>query len=647
MTVADYYRWRTYRRNGVVVIPPRAPAFAADDPHRAVDLCDVAGRAQLVAWRRDTGHRRVRTDAHHGVDAYDLEPDGGHVWWFDAGPDGVGLWRRQPFTDGPAGPGLADLPRGRPYGLAFDRTGTRVAVCVGVGAESRCYLGRPGGTGHLLATAPGYLSLVDLSADGRLLALAGRPDGPQAVTVLRLDDGHTDVVAGDRRRRVWALEFRTGPGGDAELLVVVEADGRYTVGTWRPGHGLRLRTHLAFDAEITAHWYADGDRVLVQHDRAGRSRLLLADLDGGAPRVLPTPAGTILDLACAPEGTIHYVWSREAVPPRRLVADPAGDAPAAVPAVPGRREVWTPRPYGRIHSFLATPPGAGPWPTILLVHGGPFLHDRDSYDPRVEALTRAGYAVVRTNYRGSTGYGPRWRHGFGHRVGLAQVEDLTAVRRHLIDLGVARPGQTGLCGYSWGGYLVLLAMGLRPADWAVGLAVAPVADYLAAHRATIPALREADEELFGGTPDEVPGRYRAADPMTYLDRVRGPLFLAAATDDERCPAGSVRRYVAGLRRRSVPHEVLWVPGGHHGDPAGQTAVFTALLRYAATALPTRPAAGRQPTDAPEPDPRSGRGSTPDPSEGGEWNEATHRAERPDQHRRAGPWRRHRQDAPRS
>ncbi|EEP70313.1 hypothetical protein MCAG_00640 [Micromonospora sp. ATCC 39149] len=56
--------------------------------------------------------------------------------------------------------------------------------------------------------------------------------------------------------------------------------------------------------------------------------------------------------------------------------------------------MWTPQPYGRIHSFLATPPGPGPWPTLFLLHGGPFLHDRDSYDPRVELLTDASAVVA-------------------------------------------------------------------------------------------------------------------------------------------------------------------------------------------------------------------------------------------------------------
>lgn len=632
------------------MIPPRAPAFAANDLGRAVELQDFEGRAQVVAWDRATGRRQVRTDARHGVDAYDLEPDGRHVWWFDAGPDGVGRWRRQPFDTGAAGPGLVGVPPGRPYGLAFDRAARLAAVCVGVGGESRCYLGAPGGPARLLTVAEGYLPLVDLSSGGGLLALAGRPDGPQAVTVVRLADGHVDVLAGDRGRRLWALEFRPGPDDDADLLLVVEADGHYTVATWRAGHDVRRHDHLAFDSEITAHWYGDGRRVLVQHDRAGRGRLLLADLDGGPPAVLPTPPGTVLDLSCAPEGPIHYVWSRESVPPRRLVVDPASGADGPTPApppAPGRREMWTSQPYGRIHSFLATPPGPGPWPTLFLVHGGPFLHDRDSYDPRVELLTAAGYAVVRTNYRGSTGYGPHWRHGFGHRVGLAQLEDLAAVRRHLVDVGVAEPGRVGLCGYSWGGYLVLLAMGAQPEDWAVGLAVSPVADYSGTYRAGVPALREVDEELFGGTPEEVPERYRAADPMTYLDRVRGPLFVAAATDDERCPAEAVRRYVAGLRARAVPHRVLWTGGGHHGDAAGHTAVFTALLDYAATVLPPGPTPDVAPPADASRDHRSRRGPTPDRAEGGECNEATHRTARPDQHRRAGPWRRHRQDAPRS
>jgi len=571
------------------------------------------------------------------VSACDIEPDGDFVWWFDADPTGMGVWRRQPFHGGTPVAALRGVPTGRQQGIAFDDAGRRCVVCVGVGTDTYCFLGPPGGSGRLIATMPGYASLIDMTANGEVVAVARRADAPGAATVIRLTDGQVDALDGAPNRRLWGLEFRPGIHAEPELLVVVEAAGHYTVGTWRPGHGLAPDERLSFDSEITAHWYGTDRQVLVQHDRAGRSRLLLADLDTGHIAVVPTPPGTILDLSCSPDGAIHYVWSRESVPPRLLVTHPAADSPAggdlagdspassspaggdATPDGPGpvghddnpgavprrgealvtgpyRDELWTEQPYGRIHSFLAVPPGTGPWPTLFLVHGGPFLHDRDSYDPRVEAFVRAGLAVVRTNYRGSTGYGPRWRLGFGQRVGLAQLEDLAAVRRHVIDLGITRPVATGLCGYSWGGYLVLLAMGVQPDDWTIGMAVSPVADYPAAYRATTAALREVDEELFGGTPDEVPERYRAANPMTYVDSVRGPLFIAAATDDERCPAQAVERYVAALRRRRVPHRILWTSGGHQGTAAGHTATFDAMLRFAATVM--RPDADRPPAAPP-------------------------------------------------
>ncbi|ASW58081.1 S9 family peptidase [Plantactinospora sp. KBS50] len=619
----------------------------------------------MLAWDRDTRARRIRTNAAHGVTACDIEPDGEHFWWFDADPTGAGIWRRQPVwplptavaepppartgpapaVAEPASPALADstpspladsappalagLPAGRQQGIAFDAAGRCAAACITTGAETRCYLGPPGGAGNLVAVADGHTTLVDLSPDGRTIALAGRAGTGTAISVIRLTDGRTDVVPGSDRERIWALEFRPGDRPEPELLVVAETEDGYRVGTWRADQGVELSRDLSYDSEITAHWYGDAGRVLIQHDRAGRSRLLLADLDTGEQVTVVTPPGTILDLSCDPGGAVHYVWTRESVPPRCLVADPAtavtgppGKAgpraatgppatagpPAGTgtstatgpPAVAGRSELWTVQPYGRIHSFLATPPGPGPWPTLFLVHGGPYLHDRDAFDPRVELFVRAGYAVVRTNYRGSTGYGPNWQRAFDHRVGLAQLDDLAAVRRHLIGLDVAEPGRIGLCGYSWGGYLVLLAMGVAPADWAVGLAVAPVADYPAAYRDTTAALREVDDELFGGGPDDVPRRYHAADPMTYLDRVRGPLFIAAATEDDRCPPEQVRRYVARLRLRGVPHRLHWMPGGHHGDAAGQTRAFGELLRYASETLRPDPSGATGPEGRPEP-----------------------------------------------
>ncbi|MET8716462.1 prolyl oligopeptidase family serine peptidase [Streptomyces sp. NPDC004735] len=616
------------------------PSFAARDGRRAVETRYVDGLPQIVAWDLTTGQRRQATTAPLGVETAAIEPDGHGLWWFDASAGGQGRWLRGPFEGGHPRPALDGVPAGRMHGLAFDPRSGLAAVGVGVADHSEYYLGRPGGRARLVAEEPGYGAVVGLAPGGRLLATAGYPAGPAAVRLWSPASGAlVDTVpgaAGDDGGggAVWALGFRPDlTTARPELLLVLERAGRYTLASWLQGEG--IRTHgpgsaLDFDTEITACWYGPGRTALVQQDRAGRSRLLRADLDRGTTRVLPTPEGTIIDFSCAPDRTVHCLWSRDGEPPRPLICPPesressestehpeppehpdhsnhsdrSGCSGCSMTAsggtAPGkttgsrRRELWTRRPYGQIHSFVATPPGRTadhrPWPTVFLVHGGPHTHDRDAYDTRTEALVRAGFTVVRTNYRGSTGYGPRWRDDFGHRVGLAQLEDLAAVRRHLIDAGLSEPGRTGLCGYSWGGYLTLLAMGVQPRLWDVGLAVAPVADYTAAYRATTPALREVDDRLFGGTPEQVPHRYHAACPMTYAGRVRGPLFLAASADDEKCPPEQIERYLAALRHRDVPHRIRWLGGGHDvgRDPAGHTAAWAAMVRYAGDTLRASP-----------------------------------------------------------
>ncbi|WP_441248398.1 alpha/beta hydrolase family protein [Kitasatospora sp. McL0602] len=585
----------------------QAPGFAALSPGRAVETRLVAGRCQAVAWDLATGHRRVLTDRPQGVDLSEIEPDGGSVWWFDADTSGEGRWLRQPYGGGEPGAALGGVPIGRAYGVAFDRLGTLAAVSIGVGGSSRCYLGPPSGEASLIGEAEGYLSLADLSPCGRLLALAGRPDGDDAVVIRpaespsegwRLRGGESE----SGQLRLWPLEFDPTATGEAELLLVAAQDGRYTVATWRASTGLRLIPRLSFDSEISAGWYGGARGVLVQHERAGRSHLLLADLHHPRTRAVRTPVGTIHDLSCAPDGALHCLWSRAAEPPRPLVlqpgdhseqtdhADHARTAATAATATGARRaEHRTAQPYGPVHSFVTTPPGTGPWPTLFLVHGGPATHDRDSYDPRVERLTDAGYAVVRTNYRGSTGYGAQWQHGYGRRVGLAQIEDLAAVRAALVAEGVADAGRTGLCGFSWGGYLALLAVGAQPHLWSLAMAAYPIADYPAAYEATTPALRETDRELFGGSPAEVPERYRAASPLTYVRQVRSPVLLVASAEDERCPAEQVGRYAAELQHSGAPHELVWVEGGHRSRRASDhTAVLTAMLHFARRTWPDSP-----------------------------------------------------------
>jgi dipeptidyl aminopeptidase/acylaminoacyl peptidase len=147
-------------------------------------------------------------------------------------------------------------------------------------------------------------------------------------------------------------------------------------------------------------------------------------------------------------------------------------------------------------------------------------------------------------------------------VGLTQVADLAAVRGHLVAAGTIEAGRVALWGTSWGGYLTLLALGTQPRLWRLGVAISPIADYVAAFDAASPAVQALDVTLFGGTPEQMPQAYARSSPVTYVDQVRAPVLLAVSSDDVRCPPEPVQRYAGLLAARRIPHQLVRRRAGH-------------------------------------------------------------------------------------
>jgi dipeptidyl aminopeptidase/acylaminoacyl peptidase len=262
-------------------------------------------------------------------------------------------------------------------------------------------------------------------------------------------------------------------------------------------------------------------------------------------------------------------------------------------------DVWVEGPGGRIHALLRRPRGAdgrvapGPLPLVVDVHGGPTHHDADVFRAYPSAWVDHGYAVVQVNYRGSTGYGTAWRNALEARVGHVELEDVVAVRDHLVAAGIADGDRVVLAGGSWGGYLTLLGLGTYPDRWAAGLAAVPVADYLAAYEDEMEALKAFDRSLFGGSPADVPERYTDSSPLTYVDAVRAPVLILAGENDPRCPIRQIENYVAALQRRpperAAPYEVYRFDAGHGSLVDDERVRQTrAELDFAARHLPAHP-----------------------------------------------------------
>ncbi|MEV6329548.1 prolyl oligopeptidase family serine peptidase [Streptomyces sp. NPDC051909] len=583
------------------------PEWAEEAPDRSLFASNATGTYELYAWDRVTGGQRQVTDRPNGTTDGTLSPDGRWIWWFaDTDGDEFGVWMRQPFGGGADEEAVPGLAASYPAGLALGRDGT---VVVGRSTDedgSTVHLLRPGADGdgpveiyrHRESAGVG-----DLSHDASLVAVEHTEHGDamhSAIRVLRAADASVvaeldDTKGGTEELGLSVLGFAP-LAGDTRLLVGHQRRGRWEPMLWDVATGVETDLRLDLPGDVSAEWYPDGSGLLIVHGFEARSELWRYEIGTGALVRVDTPAGSVSSATARPDGSVEYLWSSAARPPvvrstdGSVVLDPPG--PKAPPSVPVE-DVWVEGPGGRIHALVQRPAeGEGPFPTVFEVHGGPTWHDSDAFASGPAAWVDHGYAVVRVNYRGSTGYGREWTDALKHRVGLIELEDIAAVRAWAVDSGLADPERLVLAGGSWGGYLTLLGLGTQPDAWAVGLAAVPVADYVTAYEDEMEALKALDRTLLGGSPEEVPERYAASSPLTYVDAVTAPVHISAGVNDPRCPIRQIDNYVDRLAARGAVHEVYRYDAGHGSLVVDERIKQVALdLAFAARHLGTRKEVG--------------------------------------------------------
>ncbi|MEU0716883.1 prolyl oligopeptidase family serine peptidase [Streptomyces lavendulocolor] len=549
------------------------PEWAWDAPSRALFVSNATGTYELYAWDRETGGQRQVTDRPNGTTDGVLSPDGEWIWWFsDTDGDEFGVWMRQPFAGGedvPAAPGLA---ASYPGGLAIGRDGTAVVGRSTDDEGSTIHVVRPGRPPEEIYRHRESAGVGDLSHDGTLIAIEHTEHGDAMHAALRVvrPDGAVVAELDDSKGGTEALGLGVlgfAPvDGDTRLLVGHQRRGRWEPMLWDVATGAETDLGLDLPGDVSAEWYPDGSGLLIVHSFEARSELWRYEIATGRPVRVDTPAGSVSSATARPDGAVEYLWSSAERPPvvrstaGGVVLEPPGmKPPASVPV----EDVWVPGPGGRIHALVQRPAGArGPLPTVFEIHGGPTWHDSDAFAAAPAAWVDHGYAVVRVNYRGSTGYGREWTDALKHRVGLIELEDIAAVREWAVTSGLADPARLVLTGGSWGGYLTLLGLGTQPDAWALGIAAVPVADYVTAYHDEMEALKALDRTLFGGSPEEVPERFEASSPITYVDWVRVPVYISAGVNDPRCPIRQIDNYVDRLAARDAVHEVYRYDAGH-------------------------------------------------------------------------------------
>lgn len=539
------------------------PTWARDEPDRLLYASNATGTWELYAWDRAKDDHRQVTDRPEGTLSGALDPTGEVVWWFDDDRGNeFGRWMVEPFetTAVEPRPAVASLPAAYSNGLAL---GSSLAVVGGSDEAigSFIHVARDGEATRVYAHRE-QAEVAGLSRNEDLLCITHSEHGDSrhpAVRVLGLDGEPLADLSDGPGLGLWPAGWSRVPG-DRRVLVLHERRDLPRPMLWHPETGEVQDLDVELPGEVEALWYPDGEAVLLAHDHRGRVELLRLDLSTGSLEPLDVEPGNVTDVRIRDDGEVWYAWTRSSTPPQMRAKGAVLLRPPGEPPPPG--VAYTDLDAGGVHVFLAEPGGERPYPTLFAVHGGPTWHDRDAFSATVQAWIDHGFAVALVNYRGSTGYGRRWRDALEGNPGLTELEDIARVRARLVEDGVADPNRIVLSGASWGGYLTLLGLGTQSDLWSLGIAGVPVADYLAAYEDEMEPLKAFDRSLFGAAPDEDPELFRARSPITFVEHVRVPVRILAGENDPRCPIRQIDNYLGRLRQLGATHEVYRYEAGH-------------------------------------------------------------------------------------
>ena len=206
-------------------------------------------------------------------------------------------------------------------------------------------------------------------------------------------------------------------------------------------------------------------------------------------------------------------------------------------------------------------------PFILNVHGGPagvfsqncVAANQGTYP--IAALSEMGFAILRPNPRGSSGYGTAFRTANREDWGGKDFQDLMAGVDYVIKMGVADENKMGVMGWSYGGFMSSWIVG-HTDRFKVASIGAPVVDL--SHQNLTDDIEGFLPSYFKSNPWDDWSKYDAHSPLRFVQNVKTPVMLQHGEADLRVPFSNSVMFYNALRRRNVPVRLLALPRQPHG-----------------------------------------------------------------------------------
>lgn len=319
--------------------------------------------------------------------------------------------------------------------------------------------------------------------------------------------------------------------------------------------------------DVTCYGDSAGRHLLLHTNEDGYSRLTLDGED------VPLPGGGVVSspVFSADGSKLAYAFSSPTQPSDVYVFD--GETTRVTTSAEPIDGLVEPSLHRfesfdgeSIPLFLFEPPGDGPFPVVVTVHGGPEAQYQPewhvNYAPLTQYLVSRGYAVAAPNVRGSSGYGKRFEHLDDIRLRMDSVRDLAALHAWLD----ARPEIDGsrqvIYGRSYGGFMVLAALAFQPELWAAGIESVGISSWVTFLENTSPYRRKAREREYGSLENDREF-LEEISPITHVDAIRAPLYVQHGANDPRVPLAESEQIARVLNEKGIRCELVVYPDEGH------------------------------------------------------------------------------------
>ena len=222
-----------------------------------------------------------------------------------------------------------------------------------------------------------------------------------------------------------------------------------------------------------------------------------------------------------------------------------------------------------IPAILFMPKGASAdakVPAVIDVHGGPGGQSRKGYTAQYQHLVNHGYAVLRVNNRGSSGYGKTFFHMDDKRHGEVDLDDVVYGKKYLQTLDWVQGDKIAIMGGSYGGYMVAAALAFRPEEFTAGIDIFGVTNWVRTLESIPPWWGAQKDSLYDemGDPAVDKERHTRISPLFHAANIVKPVLVIQGANDPRVLQVESDELVAAVRKNNVPVEYVIFPDEGHG-----------------------------------------------------------------------------------